>query len=115
VRKHRVGSSPTSGTSKFPAKVAKIRLAKEKPRCSRRGCLLQPYCNASAEGFFKGAGGAVLHVGEHVRVGVERNGYRSVTEKFLDELGVSPLSQQQCRAGVAKVVKANALGQIGTS
>ena len=52
-------------------KVTKIRFRKEKPRRSRRGFLLQPYCNASAEGFFEGAGGAVLHVGEHVRVGVE--------------------------------------------
>jgi hypothetical protein len=79
AREGRVGSSPTSGTRKVPAKAAKIQLAKEVPRCSRRGYLLQPYCNASAEGFFEGAGGAVLHVGEHMRVGIEGDSDVGVT------------------------------------
>ena len=57
---------PPPAQHRFPAKAAKTQLAKQQPRCSRRGCLLQPYCNASAEGFFEGAGGAVLHVGEHI-------------------------------------------------
>ncbi len=78
-RKGSVGSSPTSGTEELPANIAKTQLAKEKPRCSRRGRLLQPYCNASAEGFFEGAGGAVLQVGEYVRVGVEGDSDVGVT------------------------------------
>jgi hypothetical protein len=45
VREHRAGSSPTSGSQEVPAKIAKMQLTKERPRCSRRGCLLQPYCN----------------------------------------------------------------------
>jgi hypothetical protein len=75
VREHRVGSSPTSGTRKIPANVAKNAARKGKPRRERRGRLLQPYCNPSTEGFFEGACRAVLHVGEHVGVGVQGDGY----------------------------------------
>src|SRR5215210_8697452 len=82
---------PPPAQHKFPAKAAKTQLAKEVPRCSRRGCLLQPYCNASAEGFFEGAGGAVLHVGEHVRVGVEGDSNVGVTQHLRDDLEVDIL------------------------
>jgi hypothetical protein len=44
-----------------------------------RDPLLQPYCNPLTQRFFEGAGGTVLHVGEHVRVGVESYGDRSVS------------------------------------
>src|SRR5918998_3666396 len=74
VREHRVGSSPTSGTGKIPANTAKISVREGKPRRSRRGRLLQPYCNPSTEGFLEGAGRAVLHVGEHVGVGIQGDG-----------------------------------------
>jgi hypothetical protein len=40
-------------------------------RLSGLGRFLQPYCNASAESLFEGAGGTVLHIGKHMRVGVE--------------------------------------------
>jgi hypothetical protein len=64
---------------KSPAKRRKFELQRVGPSNESRGRLLQPYCNASAEGFFEGAGGAVLHVGEHVGVGVEGDGDVGVT------------------------------------
>jgi hypothetical protein len=39
------------------------------------------------------AGGGVSHVGEYVRVDVEGEAYVGVSQKFLHELGVHPLSQ----------------------
>ena len=82
-----------------------MRLAKEQPRCSRRGCLLQPYCNASAKGFFEGAGGAVLHVREYMRVGVQGYGNGSMPKHLRDDLGVYVPAEKECGARVSEIVK----------
>jgi hypothetical protein len=47
--------------------------------CKHRDPLLQPYCNPLTQHVFEGAGGTVLHVGEHVRVGIKSYGDRSVS------------------------------------
>jgi hypothetical protein len=99
VRKHRVGSSPTSGTQETPAtKIAKGRLQRKCPGV-RAGAL---YCNASVEGFIESTGRADLHVGEHMRVGMERDSDVGVTQHLRDDLGVDVLREQQCRARVRR-------------
>jgi hypothetical protein len=80
VRKHRVGSSPTSGTTKLPAKQTK-----SQSRGKRLGILAEPlytnyYTSALGKRVFHRFGGALLHVGEHMGVGVEGDGYRGVPE-----------------------------------
>jgi hypothetical protein len=43
-----------------------------------------------------------LHVGEHVRVGVERNGYGGMPRHFRDELEVDVLGEKQRGTGVTE-------------
>jgi len=45
------------------------------------------YCNPLLEGILEGFGGALLHIQEHVRVGVERYGYGGMAEHLEDYLG----------------------------
>jgi hypothetical protein len=54
------------------------------------------------EGFFESTGGADLHVGEHMRVGIERDSDVGVTQHLRDDLGVDVLREQQCRARVCR-------------
>ena len=108
VRKHRVGSSPTSGTQETPAKIAKGRSQRKCPGV-RAGAL---NCNASVEGFIESTGRADLHVGEHMRVGMERDSDVGVTQHLRDDLEVDVLREQQCRARVPEVMEAGRLWQF---
>jgi hypothetical protein len=69
------------------------------------GLFTEPYCNASAEGLFESTGRADLHVGEHMRVGIERDSDVGVTQHLRDDLGVDVLREQQCRARVPEVME----------
>jgi hypothetical protein len=93
VRKHRVGSSPTSGTRKIPAKPTK-----GQNRGKRLGDNTEPlytnyYTNALGKRVFHRLGGALLHVGEHVGVSVERDGYGCVPQHLRDDLRVHILGE----------------------
>jgi hypothetical protein len=68
------------------------------------------YCNPSTQGFFEGACRAVLHVGEHVGVGVQGDGYAGMPQHLGDNLRVDVLREQQRGARMPKIVKAY-LGQ----
>ena len=79
VRKHRVGSSPTSGTQEIPAKSPE-----NQNRVKRLGVLAEPlytnyYTNALRKRVFHRFGGAILHVWEHMRIGVQSDGDAGVT------------------------------------
>ena len=43
-----------------------------------------------------------MHVGQDMRVGVERDGYGCMPQHFRDDLGVDVLREQQCRARVCR-------------
>ncbi len=51
-------------------------------------------------------GGALLHRREHMRVGVERDGYGGVPQHLREDLGVHVLGQEQGSARVPEVVEA---------
>jgi hypothetical protein len=93
VPKHRVGSSPTSGTSESPAKPTK-----GQNRGKRLGVVAEPlstnyYTNALGKRVFHSFGSALLHVGKHVRVSVERDGYGCVPQHLRDDLRVHVLGE----------------------
>jgi hypothetical protein len=64
------------------------------------------YANTLIKGVLHRFDGAVLHCGEHVRVGVERDGYGGVPQHLRDNLGVDVLGEQQRGAGAPEVVEA---------
>ena len=79
----RVGSSPTSGITRNTCKITDYSANKGKPRREHRGCLLQPYCNPSAKSILEGFRSLVLHVGEYVAVGVQRDSDAGVAQQAL--------------------------------
>ena len=68
---------------------------------------MQQRCSNAAlpECFFHRVGGLAAHAGQHVTVGVERNGDAGVSEQLLDELRVDVSLEQERRAGVPEVVE----------
>jgi hypothetical protein len=63
------------------------------------------YANTLRKHFLHCSGGALLHVGQHVRVGVEGNGYGCVPEHLRHYLGIDVLGEQQRGARMPEVVK----------
>ena len=57
------------------------------------------------QGALHGAHGLLLHVRQHVGVGVHRLLYRGVPEHLLDYLGMSALGEQEGGTRMPKVVK----------
>lgn len=55
-----------------------------------------------------------VHALEDTGVGVKGQGYRGVSQEFLDIHGMDVAAKQQRGAGMAKVVEAGVGGQIGT-
>ena len=55
---------------------------------------------------FHRARGMASHPGDHVGIGVQRDGHGSVAQEFLDVLGVHVAGEQQRRAGMTEVVEA---------
>ncbi len=86
MRKHRVGSSPTSGTQEVPAKPTKNQNRVKKPGENVGPLYTNYYTNALKKRLFHRFGGAFLHVREHLRVGVERDGDAVVTQHLRDDL-----------------------------
>jgi hypothetical protein len=107
VRKHRVGSSPTSGTQEVPAKLTKNQIRVKRPGENVGPLYTNYYTNALRKRLFHRFSSARLHVREHVRVSVERDGYGGVTQHLRDDLRVDILGEQQRRARVSKIVEAD--------
>jgi hypothetical protein len=83
VRKHRVGSSPTSGTRKIPAKVDKTLLHKAEPPT------IEPGFGSSRQrkGLFHSRR-LVTHGRQHVGVSIEGYGYGCMSKHFGNNLRV---------------------------
>jgi hypothetical protein len=64
------------------------------------------YTNALRQRVFHRFGGAILHVWEHMRVGVQSDGDAGVTQHLGDDLGVHILGEKQRSARVPQIVKA---------
>jgi len=69
--------------------VLQVKLSsRESPRCRTTGGLLQPYCNPSGQYALHSARSLALHIGQHVRVGIQGYGDGGTTEKFLHYLRI---------------------------
>ena len=72
-----------------------------------RSCLLQAYCNPSAEQFVYLLRYFVLHVRQQMRVGIKGDDYVDMSECFLNHLGVGADREHQGGTGVTQVVEAD--------
>ena len=79
-----------------------------------RSCLLQAYCNPSAEQFVYLLRYFVLHVRQEVRVGIKGDGDVGMSECLLNHLGVGADREHQGGTGVPEVVEAD-VGKPRTS
>jgi hypothetical protein len=64
------------------------------------------YTNALGKGILHRFGGAIQHIGEHMRVGVQCDGDAGVAQHLGDDLGVRVLGEKQRSARVPQIVKA---------
>ncbi len=60
----------------------------------------------SLQGVFERTNNILLHRRQHVRVGVDGDGYGGVPEHLGYDLGADIMGEQQCGAGVPEVVEA---------
>jgi hypothetical protein len=100
-----VGSSPTSGTRKIPANKHKMWDKIAAQHCTRTSTTPTGYTNALREGLFHRFRGLAAHVGQDVRISVERYGDGSVAEHLGDYLGVDVPAEKQRSARVRKIVE----------
>lgn len=49
----------------------------------------------------------LLHVGQHVGIGIECNSNGSMAQHFADDFGINAPPQQECRRRMPEVVEAN--------
>ena len=85
-------------------------------RSSRAGRTFFLVClwraNHAEEYFFELVRSLLLHIRQHVAVGVQCQHDARVTEPFADNLRVSAYRQQERRATVAKAVEVKSLSQL---
>src|ERR671910_466241 len=66
----------------------------------------QQYVSSSpSESLVHRVGQPAVHALDNVAIGVERDGYASVAEEFLNELGVLACHEEYCSAGVSQIVE----------
>jgi hypothetical protein len=70
-----------------------------------RSCLLQAYCNPSAEQFVYLLRYFVLHVRQQMRVGIKGDGEVGMSECLLNHLGVGADREHHGDTGVPEVVE----------
>jgi hypothetical protein len=101
VRKHRVGSSPTSGTRKVPAKVDKTLFHRVEPPT------IEPGFGSSRlrKGLFHRR--LVTHVRQHVGVSIDGYGYGCMSKQFGNNLRVHVAGEQQRGARMPEIVEAD--------
>ena len=63
------------------------------------------YTSALRKRLLHSGNGTALHVGQHMRVSVERYRYSRVAQHFRDDLWVNVLKQQYGRGGVPELVE----------
>jgi hypothetical protein len=84
-----------------------MHVSKAKPPARWPGALTAVGGSSLRKSLFHCSGGAVLHVGQHVGVGVQGYGYGGVPEHLGNDFGIDILGQQQRGACVPKVVEAH--------
>jgi hypothetical protein len=62
-------------------------------------------CLSAKQEPFQLVRGCLLHVGEHVRVHVHGHGRAGMSKSFSYHLRVLSTGEQQCRTGVAEVIR----------
>ena len=61
--------------------------------------------SSSAKGLLHRGSGVLLHVRQHVRVGIQNYGDGGVAEHLRDDLGVYVPAEKECGARVSEIVK----------
>ena len=72
-----------------------------------RSCLLQAYCNPSAEQFVYLLRYFVLHARQQMRVGIKSDGEVGMSECLLNHLGVDADREHHGDTGATQVVEAD--------
>src|SRR5918994_4882703 len=79
------GSIPLGSTLQSGLPISNAR-EKKSPRFSRWGYYTVFYTNALRKRLFHSCNRAILHVGKHVRIGIERDGYAGMAQHLGDDL-----------------------------